>query len=397
MGWYALAAALASAGAGIYASNEASKAAQGGNKDAVQAQRDALATALRLAEPTRGLQYQAMGDLSSLYGYDMAPYTPLSQLISTAGGGGSYGGPAQQELYAKEIKRLLQSGMTPEQIMGVGNLTGDMNNQRARRLERFIKQQYVNKNDLAALAQQYGVTLTGKKKKDKKAVTGAIMNAFYQDSLGTPPSGTDWYPGMPSMPPSNTAPSNTTPVPGMNTMSGKLSPMDEVDRLGGASSPTGGTAQRYAYVDSMVPTSGTVAGGSVPSVPGGENVAGNFSRFFVSPDYQFRLQEGNKALDAYGSTRGQSLSGNRIRAGVDYSSNLAAGEYGNYYNRLMALVTGTQPVTTNSSNQVVMTGGNLSQLAQDSGLARASGIMGGANTAMNGINNALQAYYLRRA
>lgn len=185
MPWVAIATALASAGAGVYASNEASSAAQRGSRQATQLQRDALNASLRAGEPQRALGYQAMGDLSALYGYSQAPYSPLSELM---GGGGSGGG---QTLYAKEIKQLLKSGVTPEQIDQMGSL-GDLNRQGARRLGRYVNR-YVKKNDLNALAEQYGVTLTGRKKKDRRAVTGAIVASLYDDS-DEGPSPADYTP-----------------------------------------------------------------------------------------------------------------------------------------------------------------------------------------------------------
>jgi hypothetical protein len=61
------------------------------------------------------------------------------------------------------------------------------------------------------------------------------------------------------------------------------------------------------------------------------------SRFFTSPDYQFRQAEGQSAIDRGAAARGGALSGNAIRGGVEYASNLASGEYGNYVNRLLAM------------------------------------------------------------
>jgi len=314
MPWAAVAAALASAGAGVYASNQASGAAQSGSRQATQLQRDALNASLRAGEPQRAMGYQAMGDLSALYGYQMAPYSPLSELMR---GGGSGGG---QTLYAKEIKQLLKSGVTPEQIDAMGSL-GDLNRQGARRLGRYVNR-YVKQNDLNALAEQYGVTLTGKNKKDRKAVTGAIVASLYNDSNDGPN-------------PADFAP----------------------------------TAQQSS---------------------------GNMDRFFASPDYQFRLNEGIRANDQSAAARGGAFSGDAIRANTEFGSNLAAGEYGNYFNRLMALAGMGNSQVQNAQSAVLNFGNQAANNAMNSANARASGIMGMGNSIMGGINSGLQGYYMNR-
>ncbi len=56
--------------------------------------------------------------------------------------------------------------------------------------------------------------------------------------------------------------------------------------------------------------------------------------FFASPDYNFRQQEGLNAVQNSAAAGGAGLySGNTLRGITDYSSNLAAGEYGDWFNR----------------------------------------------------------------
>lgn len=74
-----------------------------------------------------------------------------------------------------------------------------------------------------------------------------------------------------------------------------------------------------------------------------------FANFFASPDYQFRLSEGNRNLNANAATTGTLQSGAAQKALQNYGQNMASGEYGNYYNKLSALAGVGQ--TANSANQ----------------------------------------------
>ena len=59
--------------------------------------------------------------------------------------------------------------------------------------------------------------------------------------------------------------------------------------------------------------------------------------FEASPDYQFRLQEGQRALEASQAARGGLLSGRALIESQALGQNIAASEYQNYMNRLQAL------------------------------------------------------------
>lgn len=59
-----------------------------------------------------------------------------------------------------------------------------------------------------------------------------------------------------------------------------------------------------------------------------------FGRFTTSPDYLFRFNEGQRALDSSAAARGMLMSGRQLRALTELGQNLASQEYGNYMNRL---------------------------------------------------------------
>lgn len=122
----------------------------------------------------------------------------------------------------------------------------------------------------------------------------------------------------------------------------------------------------------------------------------DMSSFFTSPDYSFRRTEGQRDIGNSFAARGGAASGNALRALTEYNSNLASGEYGNYFSRLMqqaglgsAATGATASAGANSANQI-----SANYLA--GGDARASGIMGSANSINQGLNSGLNSFLLYR-
>jgi hypothetical protein len=66
---------------------------------------------------------------------------------------------------------------------------------------------------------------------------------------------------------------------------------------------------------------------------GGMNFDPNSVDVTKDPGYQFRMDQGQKALENSAMARGGLMSGNAIRGSQDYAQNLASQEYGNAYNR----------------------------------------------------------------
>jgi hypothetical protein len=131
-------------------------------------------------------------------------------------------------------------------------------------------------------------------------------------------------------------------------------------------------AQNTAY-------QGPVAGGD-GTATGGSGQPGDFSRFFTSPDYQFRFNEGNRAVEQSGALGRTGLfSGATGKALTDYGSNIAAGEWGNYVNRLMDMA----GIGERSQGQLSQVGTNTanqnSQYQAQIGDAEAAGAMSGYN------------------
>jgi hypothetical protein len=82
---------------------------------------------------------------------------------------------------------------------------------------------------------------------------------------------------------------------------------------------------------------GTSALDRILSTYGLNGGAPDMSGFFKSPDYNFRLQEGQNAIDASAAARGSLDSGATRKAQIEYAGNLASSEFDGYIGKLMQL------------------------------------------------------------
>ena len=136
--------------------------------------------------------------------------------------------------------------------------------------------------------------------------------------------------------------------------------------------------------------------GQIAAAQEGGGAAGpDYSAFFKSPGYQFRLDEGIRAIDRSASARGQLLGGGVLRELQRYGQGLAASEFGNYANRLSTLA-GIGQTTAFQGGQLgaaagAQVGQSVASIGQSilaGGSAQASGIVGGQNALSQGITGA---------
>lgn len=124
----------------------------------------------------------------------------------------------------------------------------------------------------------------------------------------------------------------------------------------------------------------------------------DMSVFFQSPDYQFNLAEGQKAIDRSLVARGRGLSGAGVKEGVRYASGMASNEFGNFYNRLANIAGLGQAGVNTSASAGMNTAANIGNAAMNAGNARASaytmGAQGVNNSAQGGVSNYLLSQYL---
>ena len=117
-------------------------------------------------------------------------------------------------------------------------------------------------------------------------------------------------------------------------------------------------------------------------------------QFETTPGYQFRMDEGQKALENSAAARSGVLSGRTLKATQEYGQNVATTEFDNVLARLSGLVqqgavaTGQATVSTQAQGQneanalnaigstVMQGGGTSAQLATQVGAAQASGYLG---------------------
>lgn len=120
--------------------------------------------------------------------------------------------------------------------------------------------------------------------------------------------------------------------------------------------------------------------------PGAAPGAPNYSAFFQSPDYQFRMDQGVQALDRSAAARGRTNSGAQMKALTEYGSGLASSEFGNWWNRLSNLA-GLGPAANNATQQAGQNyANNAGQNMLAAGNARASQYINQGNAWGNAIN-----------
>jgi hypothetical protein len=114
--------------------------------------------------------------------------------------------------------------------------------------------------------------------------------------------------------------------------------------------------------------------------------AGNMSRFFASPDYQFRRDEGQRGIGNSFAARGGSASGNALKALSEFNGNLASGEFNNYTSRLFRMAGMGESATNNTAQAGNQYAQGYGQAQGQLGDARASGVMGVTNSLAGGLN-----------
>jgi hypothetical protein len=138
------------------------------------------------------------------------------------------------------------------------------------------------------------------------------------------------------------------------------------------------------------------------------------AQFEQDPGYQFRMQEGMKALDRQAAARGGLISGGALRAAQRYGQGMASQEYGNAFNRYQAeRAARLQPLQSlagvgqttaqqvgaagqaygqGASNVLGQMGTNVGNLMTDAAQARASGYVGQANALTGALSSGLNFY-----
>lgn len=112
--------------------------------------------------------------------------------------------------------------------------------------------------------------------------------------------------------------------------------------------------------------------------------------FQTSPGYQFRQEEGTKALDRSAASKGSVRSGAQIKATQKFGQDIASEEYGNYLSSLFNLagMGGSAQQGTQSANSGLAIGGG--DMLLKGGIARGSAYASGANALASGIGSGME-------
>lgn len=108
--------------------------------------------------------------------------------------------------------------------------------------------------------------------------------------------------------------------------------------------------------------------------------------FEESPGYQFRLDEGNRAIGSSAAARGRLFSGDAIKKAAAYTQGAASQEWDNYLANLRGLSNSGQQAASATAAAGANAANNQASNIMNAGNLRASSYM----TAAEGVNNALQ-------
>jgi hypothetical protein len=201
------------------------------------------------------------------------------------------------------------------------------------------------------------------------------------------------------------------PNPKWNSASGPSGSYDPNRRVVG---PDGQLVQLSAYQQQLgLPVSqfqpgpsgsGQFGRGGMTSLASMGGAAGAEAALMSAPGFQFRISEGQKALERSAAARGTLLTGGTLKAITRYGQDFASNEYNNRYNQLYGLSNLGLNAANSSANlgsSYAANAGNLysNQANTGTGLitqganAQAAGTVGGANAnagALQGVTQAFQ-------
>lgn len=112
---------------------------------------------------------------------------------------------------------------------------------------------------------------------------------------------------------------------------------------------------------------------------------GDFSKFYQSPDYQFALDEGFKAMDRSAAARGRLYSGGYGQDLTKFGQGLATQNYNNYYSKLAGLSNTGSGTATNLGQLGQNFANSMGTALQNNAQARASSYANQANAWNNGL------------
>lgn len=109
--------------------------------------------------------------------------------------------------------------------------------------------------------------------------------------------------------------------------------------------------------------------------------------FTASPDYAFRRSEGTRGIESSFAAGGMGRSGNALKALAEFNSNLAAGEFSDWWNRKAGVAGVGQTAATNLGAAGAHSSALVSNSLLEKGDARASGVANSTNALLGGAQD----------
>lgn len=135
----------------------------------------------------------------------------------------------------------------------------------------------------------------------------------------------------------------------------------------------------WTYKQPQAETAGGAVGDGAPRQP-------SMERFFTSPDYTYRYEQGLKGLQNLYAAQGRGFSGPAAAGIMQRGADIGSGAFNDYRNSLLAAAGLTQTSVSQGANLAASTGSNLANIYMNEGAQRASTY----GQTAQGINNALQ-------
>lgn len=139
-------------------------------------------------------------------------------------------------------------------------------------------------------------------------------------------------------------------------------------------------------------TAGTAALGTLTRAYGLDGQPADRSTFFTSPGYEFRRDEGIKAVERSAASRGLLKSGAAVKGIERFAEGNAAGEYDSWWNRLAGLAGVGQSAAGSTAQAGMNAANNITNASIAGGNARASSYANTGSAINSGINNVLFSY-----
>lgn len=149
--------------------------------------------------------------------------------------------------------------------------------------------------------------------------------------------------------------------------------------------PQGATPDQVDKMRSILASAqqATAPGAQAGATPGQMSVSDIMA---LDPGYQFRLDQGSKAVTNAAGAAGMRNSGATMKALTRYGQDYASNEYGNIYNRLAGTAGLGQTATTNTAGFGANTAANIGNIYTGLGNARGASAIAQGNAYAGGLN-----------